>query len=157
MAWQTGFVVKFMKIVGCWMTYLMLLCLSHVTEVCCKPMKCDCWTHFYVFNFCNTFKFINFNEKILLHPNHLTSPMVLWGQATKKLPPLQQWQWTQPSISVAISYMTSQSGGYSFTDGCPPTPVTKIASLFLLLGVRGSSSAGCTSNSSAPTTEKTQK
>ncbi len=104
------FFVKFMNIVGCWMTYLMLLCLSHVTEVCCTPMKCDCWTHFYVFNFCNTFKFINFNEKILLHPNHLTSPMVLWGQATKNCHLYSNGnELSHPSQCLFL--MTSYSGG----------------------------------------------
>ncbi len=48
---QNGFVAKFSKKVWRWMTFLILLYLSHVTEVCCTNTTRDCWSYLFYFLF----------------------------------------------------------------------------------------------------------
>ncbi len=89
-------------------------------------------------------------KKFLWYSNHLsfTHSLVRTGQKNFHL------RSNGNLLSHQSSYMTSHSAGCSFIDGYPPSPVTKIVSLFLLLGLEGYSLADCASNSSVLAIQK---
>ncbi len=69
-----------------WTTFLILLYMSHVTEVWRMPTTRDCWSRlFYFFIFAIVLNLLIPTKKILtITHDHHSSLTVLWGGATKK-------------------------------------------------------------------------
>ncbi len=86
------------------------------------------WSHFLFF--CDSCEFTNSNiEKYI--PQQLSSPRVLWGEASKNSMTAMMVMVSAIDYSGYFLFVTGHSGNHGYNDGCFPSPPTILAGLFV--------------------------